>query len=280
MEIYKSSYELFYLTKYIKSIIVNNRSFDMDNILYYGLFFFFVVLVIYCFVKMFLVVFTKTTVIKKEIINDKTSINKLLDEYVNFMNLGLNEFSADFDNNDKLDYLCSLINEEKIMDIDKLAKMSGCTMSECIVKIRFLKSQKRIPYYVVDHVSNKLFECSFEDRKLIEKYKPYVYYNHLSIREIACRLPGSTVEFMDKIIENVYNELLYLDKNDLLPGIRVDEVDKEIYYFDENAEKKTRDLITVNCPSCGAPNDVHKGAKVRCDYCNFIIDSKKEKNQK
>ena len=39
-------------------------------------------------------------------------------------------------------------------------------------------------------------------------------------------------------------------------------------------KKKVRDYITINCPNCGALNDVNRGSKVRCEYCETIIEDK------
>ena len=67
----------------------------------------------------------------------------------------------------------------------------------------------------------------------------------------------------------------YLDKKDLLNGINIDLVDEKIIYYTESEiEKKERNILAIECPSCGALNDVPKTGKTRCEYCDRILEDK------
>ena len=62
----------------------------------------------------------------------------------------------------------------------------------------------------------------------------------------------------------------------MINGIKINEVDKEIIYYTIEKSKVT-DLISVECDNCGAINDVDRGIKTRCKYCNTIIEENKQK---
>ena len=93
------------------------------------------------------------------------------------------------------------------------------------------------------------------------------------ISVIGSREPTS---YGKEVTEKVYEEILGLYKNDLINGIKINEVDKEIIYYTIEKSKVT-DLISVECDNCGAINDVDRGIKTRCKYCNTIIEENKQK---
>ena len=44
------------------------------------------------------------------------------------------------------------------------------------------------------------------------------------------------------------------------------------YIYNQNYEQKEKDYIIMNCPNCGAINDVDRHGKTRCDYYKTIIE--------
>lgn len=202
----------------------------------------------------------------------KSIINEL--SYQHYAKFHNNAVPHDEKFEEKINKISNLIQIDKIMDIKEIAEKSGCTYDECILKIGYLKNKRLIGTYHIDKNTEKLIPCSQKDFKLIEKYKPYIYYNHLQPKDIAIRMPGVTSEKLKEAEEKIYNEILYLEKNDLLNGIKINEVDKKIVYYAVEKNMVKDDLITLSCPNCGALNDVNRGSKTRCEYCNSIIVDK------
>ena len=165
----------------------------------------------------------------------------------------------------------SIVNEKK-RDIKKIAAKANCSYDECILKIRYLKNKRQIGDLHIDHINGKLLPCTEEESKLLSKYKPFLYYNHLTISEMASRLPGASIANLEKYKEQVFNELKMLYDKDLINGVKLNEVDKEILYYTVEKRKKEQDFISMRCGNCGAINDVNRGGKTRCEYCNTIME--------
>ena len=180
----------------------------------------------------------------------------------------------DNDFEQKVNKIYTLIEINKKTDIKEIAQKSSCSYEECILKIRYLKNKRQIGEYHIDHINGKLLKCTEEENELLKKYKPFIYNNHLSISEIASRLPGTTSHNLKDIREEVYQDILSLYENDLINGIKINEVDKEIMYYTIEKRKKEKDFISIRCENCGALNDVNRGSKVRCEYCDTIIEDK------
>ena len=176
--------------------------------------------------------------------------------------------------NDKMNKIYEQIEINKKKDIKKIAASAGCTYEECILKIRYLKNKRQINEYHIDHINGKLIPCTEAENKLLKKYKPYIYNNHLTIAEIATRLPEATTKNLSALKEQVYSEIKDLYESNLLNGIKINEVDKELVYYTIEKRKKEKDYISISCDNCGALNDVNRGSKVRCAYCNTIIEDK------
>ena len=172
----------------------------------------------------------------------------------------------------KLKTIYNLIVNQKKESIIEIAQLSKCTEEESILKIRYLKNKRKIGDYYIDYENKCIFPCSKEDQKLLQKYKVYIYRNHYQIDEIAVRLPGSTLENLESIKQQVFQELEYLDKKGLLNGIKLDPIDQKIIYYSIEKHKKEKDMVSINCENCGALNDVNRGGKVRCEYCGSIIE--------
>ena len=173
----------------------------------------------------------------------------------------------------KMNTICDLILTQSIDDIEFIAKEANCTCEECILKIRYLKNKRKIGDLYIDYVNKTLKKCSLEDQKLLDKYNSFLYKHHLQIDEIARRLPNTSIDNLDEVENNVYNDLVYLDEKGLINGIILNKVDRIIIYYHVDKHKKEKDYVTINCPNCGAINDVNKGSKVRCEYCNSIVSS-------
>ncbi len=175
---------------------------------------------------------------------------------------------------EKMNKIYNMIEIDKKTDIKKIAEKAGCSYEECILKIRYLKNKGKIGLCYIDHKNGIIKKCNKEEFELINKYKPYIYFNHLSIEEIILRLPGTTNKNRKEVEEQVYNEIKQLYDKDLLINIKLNEVDKQIIYYSDEKSKKEKDFISIRCENCGALNDVNRGNKVRCDYCGTIIEDK------
>lgn len=173
---------------------------------------------------------------------------------------------------EKMNKIYQAIMIDKKKDIKQIAAKAGCSYDECILKIRYLKNKRQIGDMHIDHINGKLLPCSEEDNALLEKYKPFLYNNHLTISEMASRMPGATLSNLEKQKEQVFNDLKNLYDKDLINGIKLNEVDKEILYYTVEKRKKEKDYISIRCKNCGAINDVNRGSKVRCEYCGTIIE--------
>lgn len=181
----------------------------------------------------------------------------------------------DQDFNSKISRIYDLIVNKKYTDIIKITKESGCkTTEECILKIRYLKNKRIIGDYFINHITNIVKKCSKEDKLMLNKYVPYIYGQHLQIDEIATRLPGTTVNTKNKVEDKVYEEIKYLYDKELLNGIILDDIDRTIKYYSVDKKLKAKDFVTMQCKHCGAVNDVRRGGKARCEYCNSIVENK------
>lgn len=175
----------------------------------------------------------------------------------------------------KMDAIYNLIVNKKYEDLREIASKTNCTYEECILKIKYLKNKRVIgDNYYIDHVSGTIKKCSKEDKELLKKYSPYIYGKHFQIDEIAIHLPGTTVNTQKKVEKQIFKDLKYLDEKDLLNGIMLNEVDEKIIYYSIEKRNKDKDYITVQCKYCGALNDIRRGNKKRCEYCDSIIETK------
>lgn len=177
--------------------------------------------------------------------------------------------------NDKLDIIYDLIINKKYDDIEIIAKESNCTLEECVMKIRYLKNKRLIGDYYIDINTKKIRQCSENDEKLLEEYSKFLYYQHLQIDEIALRYPATTFNNLEQIKEKIYNDIAYLYNKGLLNGIKLNNVDKSISYYTIDKRKNSLELKTINCPNCGAINELNKYSKVKCEYCGTIIEDNK-----
>lgn len=205
-------------------------------------------------------------------VTDTKTVNQ--DSYQRYAKFYEHAIPADILFEDKMNKIYQAVMIDKNKDIKKIAAKAGCSYDECILKIRYLKNKRRIGDLHIDHVNGLLLQCSPEDSELLTKYKPFIYNNHLTIKEMAARMPGASIKNLDKYKEQVFNDLKNLYDKDLINGIKLNEVDKEILYYTIEKNKKEKDFISIRCENCGAINDVNRGSKTRCAYCNTIIEDK------
>ena len=196
------------------------------------------------------------------------------DSYQRYVKFYEHAIPADILFEEKMNKIYKAIMVDKNKDIKKIAAKAGCSYDECILKIRYLKNKRQIGELHIDHINGKLLPCSKEDNELLEKYKPFLYNNHLTISEMASRMPGATLSNLEKQKEQVFNDLKNLYDKELINGIKLNEVDKEILYYTVEKRKKEKDYISIRCTNCGAINDVNRGSKVRCEYCGTIVEDK------
>ena len=182
---------------------------------------------------------------------------------------------ADSEFYNKIAKITNLILVGKEEDINVIAEKSGCTYEECIMKINYLKNKRKIGDYYVDSANHIIRECSKEDQELLNKYKPFIYSEHLQIDEIAARDTTATTATLGQIKEKTKNDIKHLLELDLLNGVKYNEVDNVLTYYSVEKHNKAKDLITVECDKCGALNDVERTGKVKCVYCTNILEGAK-----
>ena len=175
----------------------------------------------------------------------------------------------------KIARITSLIVNDKEEDINVIAQKSGCTYEECLMKINYLKNKRKIGDYYIDSTNHIIRQCSKEDQELLNKYKPFLYSEHLQIDEMAARDTTATMETLGQIKEKTKNDIKHLLELCLLNGVKYNEVDNVLTYYSVEKHNKAKDLITVECDKCGALNDVERTGKVKCIYCSNIIEGSK-----
>lgn len=175
----------------------------------------------------------------------------------------------------KVNAIYNLIVNKKYEDLREIARKTNCTYEECILKIRYLKNKRVIgDNYYIDHISGIIKKCSKEDKVLLKKYSPFIYGKHFQVDEMAVHLPGTTLANKKQVEKQIFKELKYLDDKDLINGVILNEVDQKITYYSIEKKLKNKDLVSITCKYCGALNDVRRGNKARCEYCDSIIESK------
>lgn len=218
-------------------------------------------------------IFELVSIICDEVEGKKMS--KVKEEsYMDYTQFYGKESSKDKEFMKKMKIIYSQIIKDKEEDINKIAELAGCTYTECILKIRYLKQIKKIPEdYFIDEVNGLVNHCSPKDQQLLKKYRPYIYRSQLQIPDIVARIPLIPGKTKEEMQQQVLNDLIYLDDKDLIDGVIINKVDGTITYY-TRYDKNKKDKITVNCQNCGAPNEVNRGGKTWCSYCGSIVEDK------
>ena len=231
-----------------------------------------ILIVLICIIVFFVLAGGAKKKKKNTEINNSQTINE--ESYQKYAKFYEHAIPADILFEKKMNSIYQSVVNEKQRDIKKIAAKANCSYEECILKIRYLKNKRRIGDLHIDHVNGKLLPCTEEESQLLNKYKSFIYYSHLTIAEMASRMPGASIANLDKYKEKVFNELKYLCDEGLINGVKLNGVDKEILYYTVEKRKKDKDLISIRCENCGAINDVNRGSKTRCEYCDTILEDK------
>ena len=172
---------------------------------------------------------------------------------------------------EKINKIYDLIVNKKYSDLEQIAKESGCTYDECIMKIKYLENKRQIENLHIDTLTKTIKECSKEDEALLKKYSSFIYNNHYQIKEMAVRLPGASLDRMSEIEDQIFKEIEYLDSKGLINGISLNKDTKQISYYTIEKHNVSHEAVTIKCPHCGAINDVNKNVKTACKYCKGEI---------
>ena len=175
---------------------------------------------------------------------------------------------AEFDA--KINGVLEAVNEKGLRNIDEIARQTGCTYDECILKIKYLKNKKKIGPCFIDYLNRCLAELTPKDREILSKYEDYIYKNHLSVSEIAQKLPNYHNKPLLIIQEDVYKDIKYLYERAVINGIKLDEENNEIIYYSIEKHNKSINYKIVNCSNCGVLVEVARGGNGRCEYCGSI----------
>lgn len=154
--------------------------------------------------------------------------------------------------------------------ISQIAKEAKCSYVECITKIKYLKKNQYIKWCFVDHINGYVKKCSEEEEKLLNKYYLLLCGEHLQFEEIANRVAKPT-DNITSILANVHKDIIYLIDKELVVGVEYNENTDKLEYYDIN---DSQNIVSINCPSCGAIVDINKGSKKKCEYCNSLIKYK------
>ena len=173
---------------------------------------------------------------------------------------------------EKINSIIDCINNKNYDRLDDIASISGCTVEEVIMKVRYLKNKRVFDNIFIDRYNKMIKKCTEEDQKILEKYYNMLYFDHYSIVEIAQRIPNYHNKPMPIIEEDVYKDIKYLYDKCIINGIKLDETRKEIVYYTIEKHKKAETYATVNCPKCGALVDVITKQTGRCDYCGSAVE--------
>lgn len=171
--------------------------------------------------------------------------------------------------NQELEVIHRLITEDKCEDLMLISKEAKVSLTECIVKIRYLiKIGQLSDSYYIDHNNAIIKKCSNKEKELLKKYSNYIYQKKYQPNQIAKELHKYNMESytFDEFMDVVFNDIKYLVENKLVNRIGLDEGNQKIIY-----PKKGNDYISKACPNCGAYNDVKRFHETRCKYCKSII---------
>ena len=232
----------------------------------HSVFWVFIFLFLFIFLRVYRVISLTRNVLNREHVNENSFQN-----YAKFYGEVIPS-EKDFDQ--KLNCIYNLIVNQHVDDIQKIMELSQCSLTETVLKIRYLKNKKMIGDYYIDTVHMKLVPCSLEDEKLLEKYKPYIYAMHIQIDEMVPLIQNPERLNVSSLRNQIFRELTYLDKKGLLNGLKIDDIDGTILYYSIEKRKVFSDHETIHCPNCGALNDVDVMGKCRCGYCGTILVGK------
>ncbi len=176
---------------------------------------------------------------------------------------------------DKINTIIKCIKEDRMERLDEIAEHASCGVEEVIMKIRYLKNKRALDDLYIDRVNRLVRKCSEDDNKILNSYKDMIYKEHLSIDDMAAKVPNYYNKPLPIIEEDVYKDIKYLYDKCILNGIKLDESIKEIVYYTIEKKRKAENYSTVNCPKCGSLVDVLHGSSSICEYCGTTVRDNK-----
>ena len=165
----------------------------------------------------------------------------------------------DEDYEKKMNIIYDQVFYKKNESISDIAKKASCPISDCIMKINYLKNKKILGDYSIEQ--NRIYLCDAKDEMMLNKYKPYIYQSHLQVDEI--------VSILGESADKIFDELQYLDHKKLLNGLILQ--NHKIIYYSIEKKKLHGNIVIVHCPKCGAFNDVDIHGKTKCGYCDEVL---------
>ena len=156
--------------------------------------------------------------------------------------------------------------------LDDIAIEANSNVEEVILMIRYLKNKRVFDDIFIDRYNKLVKKCTDEDKQILEKYYDMIYTEHLSIIEIAQKLPNYHNKPMPIIEEDVFKDIKFLYDRCIINGIKLDENRKEILYYTVEKHKKEEEYATVRCPKCGCLVDVLFNNSTICDYCGSNVE--------
>lgn len=166
--------------------------------------------------------------------NKKLDLNGIPEQaFKNYAQFWGYNIDNDINYQKKMEVIYHLIINKNQQNIKKIATKSKCSYDECIIKIKYLKHKKLINNYCIDNSTAKLIDSSFEDKKILEKYNKYLEQKNLQINQLAAVVPNSFATNTQEATEQVFNDLVYLEQKNLLDDIRIDKLNRYIYYYSE-----------------------------------------------
>lgn len=176
--------------------------------------------------------------------------------------------------NEKIETIKDCINNKHLDRLDEIASLSGCSINEVIMKIRYLRNKRVFDDIYIDRYNKLVRKCNEEDEKILNTYRDMIYVNNYSIREIAEKVPNYYNKPLTIIEEDVYKDIKFLYDKCIINGIRLDDEKKEIIYYAIEKKKTEEKYATLNCPRCGSLVDVLKHNSAHCDYCGSVVEDK------
>ena len=170
---------------------------------------------------------------------------------------------------EELDIIYNLIANQNCQDLKLISKEAKVSLTECIVKIRYLIKIGKLPdEYHIDHINAFIVKCTKKDEKLLKKYSHYILGKKYQIEQIAKVFQGNNTNgrTYEELVDETYEDIKHLVDKGILKNIKIDEENQKIIYL-----KKKNDYISKRCPNCGAINEVRRSEEGICKYCGTVV---------
>jgi len=186
-------------------------------------------IVIFLLIIFILILINEKNIKKKNKKNlDMTNIQEI--NYQKYAQFFGHNVSTDENYENKMNIIYDLITNYKEKNIKKIAKKSKCSIDECILKIKYLKTNDLIDNYVIDYLNHKLVETTLEEKTLVLKYSEYLYKKNLQIPEMAQVMPRTQGEDIQQMQRKIYNDLINLYDKSLLDNLTINKETGYINY--------------------------------------------------